>query len=163
MFKKAIFILVAGVFLFGCAKKQVLKSDRDSMVPPGQEDVDETSIRYDDWTKISELKTVNFDYDSSVLTDSARAVLKKNAEYLKSNPDITVLVAGHCDERGTIEYNLALGQRRAAAVRRYYGNLGVKLGNIGTISYGEEDPVDPASNETAWSKNRRAETKVRKK
>jgi peptidoglycan-associated lipoprotein len=149
--------------MWGCAKKQVVKPQEQVTTPPPvqEQTKEEPSVRFTDWTEVPQLKVIRFNYDSSDLSDDARATLKTNAEFMKSNPDLMVLVEGHCDERGTTEYNLALGQRRASSVRDYYGKLGVPLGRIGTISYGEEMPVDPAHDENAWAKNRRAETKVR--
>jgi peptidoglycan-associated lipoprotein len=107
-----------------------------------------------------ELKTIYFGYDKDELTDAARATLRQNANWLKANPQWSVVLQGHCDERGTIEYNLALGQRRANSVRSYMVSLGVDASRIRTVSYGEERPVDRGHNEAAWAKNRRAETQV---
>lgn len=101
-------------------------------------------------------ETVYFGLDESSLTSEARAVLAGHAEVLKANPGISLMVEGHCDERGTIEYNLALGQRRAAAVKQYLVNYGIPAGRIFTISYGKERPADPGHDEAAWAKNRRA-------
>jgi peptidoglycan-associated lipoprotein len=107
-----------------------------------------------------ELKTVYFEFDKSDLTETARATLRGNADWLKANSKWNVVIEGHCDERGTIEYNLALGQRRANAARDYLTSLGVTSGRLRVVSYGEERPVDPGHNEAAWVKNRRAESKV---
>lgn len=107
-----------------------------------------------------ELKTIYFGYDKDELTDAARATLRQNANWLKANPQWNVVLEGHCDERGTIEYNLALGQRRANSVRSYMASLGVDASRVRTVSYGEERPVDNGHNEAAWAKNRRAESKV---
>ncbi len=145
---------------FGCAKRPVVKPP-DTPPPPGVETKTEPDIRVE-WESIPELNMIHFDYDKSQIRSDAREVLKKNAEYLKKNPDINILIEGHCDERGTTEYNLALGQRRAQAVREYYSRLGIPLGSIATISYGEEKPLDFQSTEEAWAKNRRAETKVKR-
>ena len=106
------------------------------------------------------LKTIYFDYDKSELSETARATLRANAEWLKANPKWNAVIEGHCDERGTIEYNLALGQRRANSVREYMGSLGVAVANLRVVSYGEERPVDPGHTEASWAKNRRAESKV---
>jgi len=163
--KKSLVFVVPLLLFIGCAKKQIIKPSPVIQEPAKAEAVsnDEPSVRFADWTQVPQLETVRFDYDKFELNDADRATLKKNSDYLISNPDVIVLIEGHCDERGTIEYNLALGQKRAAAVREYYGNLGVELGRIGTISYGHEKPVDPGHNEEAWAKNRRAETKIRNK
>ena len=108
--------------------------------------------------EVPELKTVHFSYDSDILDESARAVLKDNASYLKSHADMKVQVAGNCDQRGTVAYNLALGQRRAAAVRSYYKSLGVAKNRVATISFGKEKLVCSESTEACWEKNRRAAT-----
>jgi peptidoglycan-associated lipoprotein len=106
------------------------------------------------------LKTVYFAFDSYELDDQARQVLQANAQWLKSNPGRSILIEGHCDERGTIEYNLALGERRAGVVRDYLVGLGIDAFRIRIVSYGEEDPVDPGHTEEAWAKNRRAESVI---
>jgi peptidoglycan-associated lipoprotein len=104
-----------------------------------------------------QLRTVYFGYDQSDLNETTRRVLDANAKVLSLSPQFSVVVQGHCDERGTIEYNLALGQRRAEAVREYLVTLGVEARRLRTVSFGEERPVDPGSGESAWSRNRRAE------
>jgi peptidoglycan-associated lipoprotein len=103
------------------------------------------------------LKTVYFGYDSSELDAAAIAALQSNADWLKKNPKFVVEIGGHCDERGTIEYNIALGNRRADSVRTYLGSLGVNAAQLTVVSYGEEKPVDPGHGEDAWARNRRAE------
>ena len=103
------------------------------------------------------LETVYFDYDKSDLLDGTRETLQSNAEWLKANPARTVRIEGHCDERGTIEYNLALGQRRAASVKTYLVGLGIDPARLETVSFGKERPADPGHDEAAHSKNRRAE------
>ena len=99
---------------------------------------------------------VYFDFDKATLTPTAQNVLMFKADWLKANADESVTIEGHCDERGTPEYNLALGERRAQSAKSYLVNLGVDAARMQTISYGEERPVDPRSNEEAWAKNRRA-------
>jgi len=103
------------------------------------------------------LQTIYFDFDKYSLKPEAKNALSANAATLNSNPAVTVLIEGHCDERGTVEYNLALGEKRASAARDYLVDLGIKADRIRTISYGEERPVDPGHTEMAWSKNRRAD------
>ncbi|HEX9654242.1 MAG TPA: peptidoglycan-associated lipoprotein Pal [bacterium] len=103
------------------------------------------------------LLTVNFDFDKSDLTPEGRAILADNARKLEQNPEVFIRLEGHCDERGTVEYNLALGERRARSVRDYLVNFGIGPGRMTVISYGKERPVDPGQNESAWAKNRRAE------
>jgi len=102
--------------------------------------------------------TVYFGYDSSALSDDAQATLMRQAGFLRGNPSLTVTIEGHCDERGTREYNLALGERRATAARDYLLAQGVDPARIRVISYGKERPVAAGSTEQSWSKNRRAAT-----
>jgi peptidoglycan-associated lipoprotein len=104
----------------------------------------------------SPLKDVYFDFDRYDLTADARATLRANAEWLKSNPSTRVEIEGHCDERGTNEYNLALGAKRAQAARQFLTSLGVSPDRLSTISYGEELPVCRESTESCWKQNRRA-------
>ncbi len=106
---------------------------------------------------IASLRTIYFDFDKYNLRDDARRILERNAEILKSNPDVKIVIAGHCDERGTNEYNLALGENRAKAARDYLIRLGVETSRITTLSYGEERPVAMGHDEAAWSQNRRGE------
>ncbi len=99
---------------------------------------------------------INFAFDDYSLNGEAQDILQVKAVWMSANPESTVVVEGHCDERGTTEYNLALGDRRANAVKSFLTDLGIDNGRIKTISYGEEMPIDAGHNETAWSKNRRA-------
>ena len=101
--------------------------------------------------------TVHFALDDSNISRSDFAVLQEHADFLVKNRDQSVSVEGHCDERGTRDYNLALGQRRANAVQDFFLGNGVRQNQIKTKSFGEEQPIDTASNETAWAKNRRVE------
>ncbi len=103
------------------------------------------------------LQPIYFAFDSSALSETALRTLERNAAWLRQHPDWKVRVEGHCDERGTSEYNLALGARRARRVKEQLVRLGISPERIETISYGEERPVDPGHDEAAWSKNRRAE------
>jgi peptidoglycan-associated lipoprotein len=96
-----------------------------------------------------------FGYDESALSAEAQAALTSSANWLKKNPQYNLLVEGHCDERGTEQYNLALGDRRANIVKEYLATLGVDASRIRTVSYGEERPFDPGHDESAWAKNRR--------
>ena len=105
----------------------------------------------------NKLQTVYFAFDSSDLTPSTQSTLKQNAQVLKAYPEYDLVIQGHCDERGTIEYNLALGERRASSVRDYLASLGIRRNRIRVVSYGEERPVAMEHNESAWSRNRRAE------
>jgi peptidoglycan-associated lipoprotein len=103
---------------------------------------------------------VFFGYDRFDLTPESRSVLERQAAWLRQYPNVRVLVAGNCDERGTREYNLALGARRAAAARDYLVSLGIPADRVETVSYGKERPLDPRANEEAWSVNRNSHTQI---
>jgi peptidoglycan-associated lipoprotein len=165
-------ILTALFGFFGCAKK--------AQVPPGPEEVEvapieevisepeaplageeesglsEESLRAAALEELqSQLQDIHFDFDKYNIRPEDRAILRRNYELLQGASGAEVLIEGNCDERGTVEYNLALGQRRANAARDYLTSLGMDSGQLSTISYGEERPLDPRSNEEAWAKNRR--------
>lgn len=108
------------------------------------------------------LETVHFAYDRSDLDDRSRSLLQRVADCIQQRGYAKVQIAGHADERGSTDYNLALGQRRADAVRKYLGGLGIDGSRLATISFGEERPVDTASTEDAWSRNRRAEMQAQR-
>ncbi len=108
-----------------------------------------------------ESRMIYFDFDSAVLTPEAQDVLRENARFLYKNPRVQVRIAGYCDDRGSTEYNLALGERRALAAKKFLVHLNVFADRISTISYGKENPIDPGKNEQAWAKNRRAEFHIR--
>jgi peptidoglycan-associated lipoprotein len=114
------------------------------------------SASLDDLNRNSPLKAVFFDYDSNEITASMQAVLNENATVLKRYPTWTVTIEGHCDERGTAEYNLALGERRAVAARAYLVSLGIPADRLRTVSYGKEFPFDAGRDDAAYAKNRRA-------
>jgi peptidoglycan-associated lipoprotein len=98
---------------------------------------------------------IHFEFDKSRLLPEAKAILRVKAEWLKANPEARAIIEGHCDERGTNEYNLALGDRRAQSAKTYLVDLGIAPERLTCISYGEERPLDPGHNEAAWAKNRR--------
>jgi peptidoglycan-associated lipoprotein len=98
---------------------------------------------------------VYFDFDSSALGDLAKNVLPRKAEWLRMNMDASIIIEGHCDERGTSAYNIALGDRRAESAKAFLLYLGIDANRLTTISYGEERPVDMGKNEESWAKNRR--------
>ena len=102
------------------------------------------------------LKDIGFNFDSAALSESARATLKANADWLKGNPSARVQIEGHCDERGAADYNMALGAKRAQAAMDYLATLGIAGNRLSTISYGEEIPVCKEKSEDCWAKNRRA-------
>jgi peptidoglycan-associated lipoprotein len=165
-------VLACALALSGCASgktqlkrqagedKSKASAEGEKAYVPGVE-VTEASLRGSEFASVPELETIHFDYDSANLGDEALAALKKNAEYLKARDELGVRIAGYCDERGTVEYNLALGQKRAKTVREYYIRLGVPGASLATISYGKESPTCSDSTEDCWAQNRRAETTVR--
>jgi peptidoglycan-associated lipoprotein len=108
----------------------------------------------------AQFQTVYFDFDKANLRPDARAALDHNYELLKEYASAVIKIEGHCDERGTVEYNLSLGERRARAAMDYLSGLGVAGSRISVISYGKERPAVPGSNEDAWAKNRRCEFRV---
>lgn len=110
----------------------------------------------------SGLQRIYFDFDQYVLTPSAKQILADNASLLKAAPAVKILIEGHCDERGSDEYNLALGQKRALATKSYLVSLGIVNYRVSVISYGEEMPLDAARTDDAWAKNRRAEFKIKR-
>jgi peptidoglycan-associated lipoprotein len=128
-----------------------------TVVPP--EPIRDTAIAsasLDELNRSSPLKPAFFEYDSSELTSEAQQVLNGNAGVLKKFASWTVTIEGHCDERGTAEYNLALGERRAVTTRAYLISLGIAADRLRTVSYGKEFPFEPGHEESAYSKNRRA-------
>lgn len=110
-----------------------------------------------DLQAVAGLERIHFAYNQFTLEDAARATLEQNAIYLRNNSAVKIVIEGHCDERGSDEYNLALGERRALAAKNYLVSLGIAADRMRVISYGEEKPLVAESNEAAWAKNRRAE------
>ncbi len=106
---------------------------------------------------VPSLVTVYFDYDDSALRPDAKDGLRRNAEYLRSVANAKVELQGNCDERGTEEYNLALGKRRAESAKQYLADLGISPQRLSTVSFGEENPASPGEGEAAWAKNRRVD------
>jgi len=106
------------------------------------------------------LKDIHFDFDKYDIRPTDAGILKENAALLVKFPNVKIQTEGHCDERGTVEYNLALGERRANSAKRYLISLGISEKRISTISYGKEKPLDPGHNEEAWTRNRRAHTVI---
>jgi peptidoglycan-associated lipoprotein len=104
---------------------------------------------------LREVRDAYFDLDKADIRADARAALSKTADFLKNNPQIKVTIEGHCDERGSTEYNLSLGDRRASAVKQYLVSLGISADRISTVSYGKEKPFCMESNESCWQQNRR--------
>jgi peptidoglycan-associated lipoprotein len=100
---------------------------------------------------------IHFSFDSALLSDQAQQILNSKADYLRINSGVTVTVEGHCDERGTDAYNIALGERRAESVKNFLVDMGISANRLNTISYGEERPIAIGQNEASWAKNRRAQ------
>ena len=113
-------------------------------------------IMQEKYDELRQQQTIYFDYDKSTVDSEFVALLEAHADYLTKNPAAKVMVEGHCDERGTPEYNIALGERRAKAIVQYLQSLGVSADQMTTVSYGEEKPVDLSRTDTGFSKNRRA-------
>jgi peptidoglycan-associated lipoprotein len=155
-------VLSAATITLSVACKSTPKSEDTSKAEgqPMDAQVSSEKMNYDatgsDSGKIDGLHTVHFDYDQANLGSDARKDLGSNAEWIKAHTSSTVQIEGHCDKRGSTEYNLALGERRAKAVKTYLANLGIKSKRLTVISYGEEKPLDPADSEEAFAKNRRA-------
>ena len=162
MLKKlvGIFVLGLAVVMMGCSSKD--KKSGGDMVGnvEGDPSVTDQSIMFDpmgsDSGKISGLSTVTFAYDRDTLSSSARRKLAENAEWLKSHDGVILQIEGHCDNRGSIEYNLALGERRAKSVKNYVQSLGVASDRLTIISYGKEKLVSEGDSESAHAQNRRA-------
>ncbi len=110
--------------------------------------------------QLFESEDIYFEYDKDRLLSTARELLQKKAQWLRDNPEAIALIEGHCDERGTNEYNLALGERRARSAKTFLTDLDISSSRLTTISYGEERPVDSGQTEEAWSKNRRAHFEI---
>ena len=130
-------------------------TSRGDLVPVDESD-DILSMSLEDINAQSPLDDIHFDYDSAELSGEARSTLDTNVQWLRRNPSVTILIEGHCDERGTVEYNLALGERRSMAAYNFMVSSGLPSERIKTISYGKEFPLDPGHDEAAWARNRRA-------
>ncbi|MEZ4239213.1 MAG: peptidoglycan-associated lipoprotein Pal [Myxococcota bacterium] len=146
-------LVVALVAASGCKKKPPAEV---APVPAPAAPAAPATPEYVD-TLLKNFNLVYFDTDSSALNEESKAVLEGNVQVLQEHPDVKVQIQGHADERGTEDYNLALGNKRADAVREYLVNAGVSDARLSVLSYGEERPAVSGRNETAWSKNRRAE------
>ena len=161
-FFSSLFIISFVLFSFSaCAKKKIVKKTIDTDELSDEVDSDELDTHGKDFVASKNLGTIYFNYDSSELSDETRKTLSINSAYLKKNKKIEILTEGHCDDRGTISYNLALGQKRATSVRNYYLSLGIDPERMGSLSYGKEKPSCNESTEECWVKNRRVETKIR--
>ena len=176
-----VLILSIAAVMAGCAKKQIVRSDAaegtvaartampaEAAKPAGNQAISSNSavnvppkspaegagIQVTEEVK-SPFADIHFDFDKSFITDADRPDLQNIATYMKRHPEVQVRIEGNCDERGTAEYNMALGERRAESAKKYLTELGVPAGKISMISFGKEKPLDPGHNEEAWAKNRR--------
>ena len=191
MIRKGLSIFIAilcfGVILSGCAQKAVVKEEgsaKSAEESQARKDAKEAERIKEEALKkefekslvakstpgiegvvheSSMLKDIRFDFDRYNIRPTETEILRGNVALLKKYPGMKFQIEGHCDERGTSEYNLALGERRANSVMKYLVSLGIEPNRISTISYGEERPFDPGHNEDAWAKNRRAHFVILKK
>ena len=174
--KWAVLVLsIAALVSVGCAKKQTVKSEGAQGAAPAPGVVTEAPMKAPPPApvtvapppeaapgvavteeKLSQFDDVRFDFDKSEVREDGRRKSAVVADYLKKHPQAKIQIEGHCDDRGTAEYNLALGERRATAVMTYIVSLGVPKAALSTVSFGKEKPLDPGHNEEAWAKNRRA-------
>jgi peptidoglycan-associated lipoprotein len=164
----SLLVILLGTFLIsGCAKKTVSETTVEEVLS----DIPETGQNIEAYEESTEplknealtsvgLERVYFEFDQFVLTEKARGVLAANAEFLQAVPTLKVSIEGHCDSRGSDEYNLALGEHRSQVVKKYLVSLGISPERMETVSYGEEMPIDRGASEMAWAANRRAEFKV---
>ena len=154
--------LLALIVAVGCAsRKKVSTTVPESTPPPVTETApppptDTAPPPPDERPTSSALQDAYFDFDDASLRDDAKNALENNAKYMEGNSGTAVVVEGHCDERGSVEYNIALGEKRARAAKDFLVSYGITASRITTISYGKERPFDPGHSEEAWAKNRRA-------
>jgi len=152
--KKTLSVLVAVTLMIvasGCGNKATVPDD-EAIPSAGLDSISGSSDNGD----ALGLKTINFEYDSFSLTSSAKSTLQGNINIMKATLNARIEIEGHCDERGSIQYNIALGEKRANSVRSYLVDRGISGDRLSIISFGEEKPIDDGHNDTAWSKNRRA-------
>lgn len=178
-----ILLIVSALFLFSCGKKEIKSEGIASQPPapvgeeaekakkqvqlkeqePSAQGLKEKTLSEEEARRLKEAaekahfesEDIYFEFDQYVLSDTAKKNLNKKAQWLKAFPAAKALIEGHCDERGSAEYNLALGQKRADAAMQYLVSLGINANRLSTISYGKEKPLDPGHTEAAWAKNRR--------
>jgi peptidoglycan-associated lipoprotein len=166
--KLVLIVLFLSSSLIGCAKSTPQMDQEDV----GKSDMSQTSEvkGADDGSmqgevvpthdQIAGMERISFDFDQFTLSAEARSILGNNAKYLQANSGTKVVIEGHCDERGSDEYNLALGESRALAAKSYLVSLGISAKRLSVISYGEEKPLSKGAGESAWGQNRRAEFKA---
>ena len=164
-------LLIAGTLVVGCGKKKPVVPPAPPVAPatppPAPEPPRDVATQVDEYTRIKNmpvdeierlglLSDIHYDFDRADIRDGDRQTLTKNAEVLKKFDFLRITVEGHCDERGTVEYNLALGERRARAAFDYLISLGVAADRLKSVSYGKEVPICRESSEECWARNRRA-------
>jgi len=149
----ALLLVIPGLLFSVACQKKVVDATPEP-VAEWQPEATEDAVVYRAPSVVMQ-EDIYFDFDKSTLTPAAQDNLLRKAEWLRENSDATATIEGHCDERGTNEYNLALGDRRAESAKAFLIDLGIDPARLTTISYGEERPVDPRHNEEAWAKNRR--------
>ncbi len=164
-------LAIAGFTVAGCANKETVKPEQNSpaaqttqaqpsqqapaVAAQAQQTAEKTIAEIQ-----KELLMIHFDFNKYNIRPDAKTVLEGDAKVLNENPNVKVKVAGYCDDRGSVEYNLALGEKRAQAAKDYLVTLGVSGDRLSTISYGKSDPIDAQNNEKAWAMNRRAELHI---
>lgn len=170
-----VLIVPAMLVMVSCAKQEVAQEEEvmpEPEVTETEPEVDMDAVREAEAARAEQERlraqteamareafvdeNIYYAFDSAALDQDSQIILSSKGSYLKANPDVTVTIEGHCDERGTDAYNMALGQRRAEAAMNYLIDMGIEAGRLSVISYGEERPADPGHNEAAWSLNRRA-------
>lgn len=163
-FKKISQLSLMLLMVFALANCKSKKTEEQATTPEESAQtapqIDSTPMNFDaagsDSGKIAGLETIHFDYDKSSLKDAEKKKIKGNVAWMKSHTNVNVQIEGHCDARGSIEYNLALGERRAKSVKSYMVNLGIPEARLSVISYGKEKPVAKGDGDDAYAKNRRA-------
>lgn len=158
-----LFVITGLVFTISCAKRPVKSEPGVTTAEQegaAQKALEERRLREERLRQVARESVLNqdiyFEFDKSSLMPNAKEILRDKAKWLRAHPDVSVIIEGHCDERGTNEYNMGLGDRRAHSAQGFLVDLGIGRARLTTISYGEEKPVDPRHNERAWTKNRRA-------
>lgn len=173
-------VLISSVLIFSCAgKKKTVSTTEGKTSEDATAKLNEEKIGSEQGEALAQggssklgkagapnqaadmLERVYFDFDDANLRGDAREILKKDAEVLKQNQSVNISIEGHCDERGSVEYNLALAERRAEGIKKYLATLGISNQRMSTISYGEEKPLVQGHSEDAWAKNRRGELVVK--
>jgi len=167
-----LFLIPMFLFTVSCAQKEVKDTTEETATEPEKAPEEATEASKEVQQPTADMseeerailaarnmflsEDIYFEFDKSTLDSMSQDVLSRKADWMRDNPDVVVNVEGHCDERGTNEYNLALGEKRAESAKSFLVDLGVEAYRISTVSYGEENPVDAGHDEEAWAKNRRA-------